>query len=34
MTYAAKKAALAYLDANGVPYDGDGICGCLRPTGS
>ena len=27
---AAKKAALAYLDANGVPYDGDGICGCLR----
>lgn len=27
---AAKKAALAYLKANGVPYDGDGLCDCLK----
>ena len=27
---AAKKAALAYLKANGVPYDGEGLCDCLK----
>ena len=27
---AAKKAALAYLNANGVPYEGEGLCDCLK----
>ena len=27
---AAKKAALAYLKANGVEYDGEGMCDCLK----
>ena len=27
---AAKKAALAYLKANGVDYDGEGLCDCLK----
>ena len=27
---AAKKAALAYLKENGVPYDGGDVCDCLR----
>ena len=27
---AAKKAALAYLKANGIPYDGEGLCECIR----
>ena len=30
---AAKKAALAYLNANGVPYEGEGLCDCLAPQG-
>ena len=27
---AAKKAALAYLNANGVPYESEGLCDCLK----
>ena len=27
---AAKKAALAYLNANGIPCDGEGLCDCIR----
>lgn len=27
---AAKKAALAYLNENGIPYEGEGICDCLK----
>ena len=27
---AAKKAALAYLKANGIDYDGEGLCDCLK----
>ena len=27
---AAKKAALAWLDENGVPYDGGDLCDCLK----
>ena len=27
---AAKKAALAYLKDQGVPYDGEGLCDCLQ----
>ncbi len=27
---AAKKAALAYLKDNGISYDGEGLCDCLR----
>ena len=27
---AAKKAALAYLNGNGIPYDGEGLCDCLK----
>ena len=27
---AAKKAALAYLKENNIPYDGEGLCECIR----
>ena len=27
---AAKKAALAYLNENGIPYEGEGLCDCLK----
>ena len=27
---AAKKAALAYLNENGIPYDGKDLCACLK----
>lgn len=27
---AAKKAALDYLRKNGIPYDGEGLCDCLK----